>query len=264
MLCVISPAKKLDETVRDLPQGAPLTQPMFPAATWELVRAARALSAEDLSRLMGISPALARLNADRFAAFRKDPEPARLSPALMCFAGDTYVGLEARSMGADALRWADGHLRILSGLYGLLRPADGIQPYRLEMGSRLATARGADLYAFWGDRIARALNDAAGAAGTGTLVNCASVEYFTAAQRKALKLRVVTPVFLDEKAGEARIVSFWAKRARGAMARFLCDNHLTDPGDLRGFSTGGYAFRADLSDDDRMVFHRAEPDTAAA
>ena len=132
------------------------------------------------------------------------------------------------------------------------------------MGTRLANPRGADLYAFWGDRVAKVLTRQAAEMGTDVLVNCASVEYFTVAQRKALKLRVITPVFLEERNGEAKIVSFWAKKARGAMARFLCDNHLTDPQALCGFATGGYGFRADLSDGDRMVFTRAEPQEDAA
>src|SRR5690606_8410890 len=172
--------------------------------------------------------------------------------------------LAAATRAPAARHWAAEHRRLLSGLYGLLRPWDAIQPHRLEMGTRLANPRGPDLYAFWGDRVAKALNRQAAEVGTDVLVNCASVEYFTVAQRKALKLRVITPVFLEERGGEAKIVSFWAKKARGAMARFLCDNHLTDPQALRDFATGGYGFRADLSAGDRMVFTRAEPGEEAA
>lgn len=257
MLCVISPAKRLNETPREVDQGPALTEPAFAVDAWQLAKAARALSVADLRTLMGLSEPLATLNHARFAAYRRNPAPAMSFPAIHCFAGDTYAGLEASNMGADALRWADGHLRILSGLYGLLKPMDAIQPYRLEMGSRLANPRGADLYAFWGDRIAKALNNQAAAVGTQVLVNCASVEYFIAAQRKPLKLKVITPVFLEEKNDEAKIVSFFAKKARGAMARYLCDHHLTDPADLRGFDAGGYAWRADLSTPDRPVFSRA-------
>jgi len=263
MLTVISPAKKLDERPRSLTDEA-LSEPVFSTEAMALVSAARALSVAELQGLMGLSEALGRLNRDRFQAYRRKPAAGAAFPAIHCFAGDTYQGLEAATLGPDALRWADGHLRILSGLYGLLRPMDAIQPYRLEMGSRLATAQGADLYAFWGDKIARALNKAAAEAGTGVLMNCASVEYFSAVQRNALKLRVITPVFMEEKAGEAKIVSFFAKRARGAMARFVAENHLTDPDDLRGFSAGGYAYRAGLSAPDRLVFTRAaEADVAA-
>ena len=264
MLCVISPAKRLNETPRALDQGPELSQPAFAAEAWKLVQAARALSVADLRGLMGLSEPLAALNHARFADYRRSPAPARTFPAIHCFAGDTYAGLEAATMGPDALRWADGHLRILSGLYGLLKPMDAIQPYRLEMGSRLKNPRGADLYAFWGDRIAKALNAQGTAVDCKVLVTCASIEYFTAAQRKALKLRVISPVFLEEKGGEAKIVSFFAKKARGAMARYLCDHHLTNPADLRGFDAGGYAYRADLSDEDRPVFSRAALQEAAA
>mgnify|MGYP003586721917 CR=1 FL=1 len=262
MLCVISPAKRLDEKPKALPEGIAQTEPDFLAETWRLVQLARELSVEDLRGLMHLSEPLARLNRDRFAAFQRRPDHAMA--AVQCFAGDTYAGLEAATMEPDSRRWAMGHLRILSGLYGLLRPWDAIQPHRLEMGTRLANPRGPDLYAFWGDRVAKALNRQAAEAGTDILVNCASVEYFTVAQRKALKLRIITPVFLEERGGEVKIVSFWAKKSRGAMARFLCDNHLTDPKALRGFAAGGYAFRAELSEGDRLVFTRAEPQEDAA
>jgi cytoplasmic iron level regulating protein YaaA (DUF328/UPF0246 family) len=256
MLTVISPAKKLDETLRARPKGLVLTEPEFAGQAWELAKLARDLSVEDLRRLMDLSEPLARLNRDRFAAFQRRPGPDRVFAAMHCFAGDTYQGLEARTMSADAQHRAAGHLRILSGLYGLLRPMDAIQPYRLEMGSRLSNPKGSDLYGFWGDRVAKALNRAAEAAGTGVLLNCASVEYFTAADRKALKLQVVAPVFLDGEGEGAKVVSFWAKRARGAMARFVMDHHLTNPADLRGFTTGGYAWVADRSTPERPVFLR--------
>lgn len=256
MLTVVSPAKKLNEVPTALPDGVAMTEPVFAAEARSLARVARRLSVADLQRLMGISEALARLNHDRFAALARPPGPGAVFPALHCFAGDTYQGLDARSLPDNAVHRALGHLRILSGLYGVLRPFDGIRPYRLEMGSRLATAKGADLYTFWGDRIARRLRADAQAVGTDVLVNCASIEYFTAAARPALKLRVVTPVFLDGAEGEAKIVSFWAKRARGAMARFILENALTDPADLRGFAAGGYEWRPDLSAPDRPVFLR--------
>lgn len=258
MLTVISPAKKLNETPRALPDGHEMTDPEFGSAAFQLARIARKLSTDDLRKLSGISEALARLNKDRFAAFSSTPAPGTVFPAVHCFAGDTYVGLDAGSLSDSGLDWATGHLRILSGLYGLLRPFDAIQAYRLEMGSRLANPKGADLYAFWGDRIARSLNRLAAEQAATALVNCASVEYFTAANRPALKLPVITPTFLEDKDGDLRIVSFWAKRARGAMARHICEHRLTDPADLRGFDLGGYAFRPDLSTAEKPVFARKE------
>lgn len=256
MLCVISPAKRLDEAAAALPAGLEPSQPLFAADAARLARIARGLGVEDLRRLMGISEPLARLNVERFRAFSARPDAARLKAAAFCFDGDTYAGLEAKTLDADALRWAQGHLRILSGLYGLLRPLDLIQPYRLEMGSRLANPRGADLYAWWGNRLARALNGDARAVGATALVNCASQEYFGAVDQKALKLPVITPVFLEGRGGDAKIVSFFAKKARGAMARFIAEHRLTDPADLRGFDLGGYGFCPDLSDASRLVFQR--------
>lgn len=253
MLTVISPAKRLDARPAALPQGISTTDPAFATEAAELAAIAGKLSPGDLRKLMDISPALADLNCTRFAAFGTQDR----HPAAVLFAGDTYAGLEAATMAADAWRWSGLHLRILSGLYGLLRPTDRIEPYRLEMGSRLANPRGADLYAFWGSRIAHALNAAAEAADTEVLVNCASVEYFSAVDRAALRLRVITPVFLEDRDGEAKVVSFWAKKARGAMARFIMDNRLTDPAALRGFDLGGYRFDAGASDGDRWTFRRA-------
>lgn len=251
MLTVISPAKRLNETSH-LADFAP-TVPDFAADALRLAKVARGLSVEDLCALMDISPALGQLNHARFKAFRAD---APGLPAAFMFDGDTYAGLEARTMEADTLLWAQGHLRILSGLYGLLRPLDAIQPYRLEMGSKLANPKGADLYRYWGSKIAKALNSLAEAQGAQVLINCASAEYFGAVDRKALKLAVVTPVFLEERNGAAKVVSFWAKKARGAMARFISQHHLTEPADLRGFDLGGYSYRAAQSDATRLVFSR--------
>lgn len=259
MLTVISPAKRLNEKPHVVAMAP--TTPEFAADAARLASIARGLSVADLCRLMHISPALGTLNHDRFRTFRVD---APGLPAAFLFDGDTYAGLEARQLETDALHWAQGHLRILSGLYGLLRPMDAIQPYRLEMGSRLANPKGADLYAYWGSKIARALNTQAAEVGAKFLINCASTEYFGAVAPKALALPVITPVFLEDRNGEPKIVSFWAKKARGAMARFIAIHHLTNPADLRGFDLGGYAYRADLSDAMRMVFIRAAQDQAAA
>ncbi|KGB83587.1 hypothetical protein JT55_00120 [Rhodovulum sp. NI22] len=253
MLVVVSPAKRLDFSPVE---GHAVTAPAFQQDAAHLAGVARALSVPDLQKLMGISENLARLNAGRFADFASAPAADRTRPAALAFAGDTYAGLEAASLDADDLRWAQGHLRILSGLYGLLRPLDAIQPYRLEMGSRLRTDRGATLYEYWGDRLAGALNAAAREAGTDVLVNCASVEYFSAVPEQALGLRVITPVFLEQRGGQQKIVSFFAKKARGAMARFIIEHRLTDPESLRAFDTGGYRFSAALSEGDRWVFLR--------
>lgn len=260
MLTVISPAKRLNEKPHPLPDGFSASTPDFLADATKLAGIARELTADQLCDLMEISEKLGVLNRDRFRAF--DPKiPGR--PAIHLYDGDTYAGLEGRQMEPDTLRWATGHLRILSGLYGLLRPLDAILPHRLEMGSRLANPKGADLYAFWGTKIAKALNAQAEELGAKALINCASAEYFGAVNLKALKLPVITPVFLEDKAGEMKIVSFWAKKARGAMARFICDHHLTNPSDLRGFAVGGYAFKPAQSDERRLVFTRAALDVAA-
>ena len=264
MLTVISPAKRLDQTPRALPDGMEPTLPTFASDAARLARVAKALSVADLCALMDMSEPLGQLNRERFNAYRAKPELAQTWPAAFLFAGDTYAGLEAATMGADALRWAQARLRILSGLYGALRPLDAIQPYRLEMGSRLANPKGADLYAFWGDRIAKALNAQAAELGTKVLINCASTEYFGAVDRKRLKLQVITPVFLEDRGDQAKIISFWAKKARGAMARFIADHQLTDPQDMRGFAMGGYRYDATLSKGDAWVFLRPAVQAEAA
>lgn len=255
MLVVISPAKSLDMD----PVDVLATVPEFQDDAIRLSKTARNLTLAQLKGLMSISDNLARLNRDRFKAFAADPTAAMVKPAVLAFNGDTYQGLEAKTLNADDLAWAQDHLGILSGLYGVLRPLDEIQPYRLEMGSRLKTRRGTSLYDYWGDTIAKALNERASQAGTDTLINCASQEYFGAADRKALKLRVITPQFLEVKDDRPRIVSFFAKRARGAMARFVVENRLTDADDILDFGTGGYAYDADLSMPDKPVFLRNYP-----
>ena len=254
MLVVISPAKKLDWQNRDIE----MTEPDFAGDAAELAEVARGLTSEGLQNLMKISADLAKLNRDRFRDFSDVPTTDDTRPAALAFAGDTYQGLEAATLEYAEMAWAQDHLRILSGLYGILRPRDAIQPYRLEMGSRLKTPRGKSLYDWWGDRISGALNDQAEALGTDVLVNCASQEYFGAVDLKALKLRVVTPVFMEDKGGAPKIVSFYAKRARGAMARFVIQRRLTDPESLRDFDTGGYVYRPDLSEADKPVFVRPE------
>ncbi len=252
MLVVISPAKRLDWSERD----GTVTTPEFQADANRLARTARNLTLGKLQDLMDLSPDLARLNRDRYRDFQDAPDADVTRPAALAFAGDTYLGLEAASLDTEEMDWAQDHLRILSGLYGVLRPRDAIQAYRLEMGSRLKTRRGGSLYDYWGTQISKALVAQSKAMGSDVLVNCASQEYFGAAETPALNLRVITPVFMEDKPAGPKIVSFYAKRARGAMARFIIQRRLTDPAGLVDFDTGGYAYRADLSDTDRPVFVR--------
>ncbi len=255
MLVVVSPAKSLDME----PVNVPATAPDFQDDAIRLSKTARNLTLKELKDLMSISDDLARLNRDRFKAFAAEPDADATKPAALAFNGDTYQGLEAKTLTEDDLAWAQDHLRILSGLYGLLRPLDAIQPYRLEMGSRLKTRRGKTLYDYWGDTIAKALNTQAEAVGTDTLINCASQEYFGAADRKALKLRVITPVFMEMKDEKPRIVSFFAKRARGAMARFVVENRVKKAEGIKDFASGGYTYDPDLSEGDKWVFLRDYP-----
>lgn len=258
MLIVVSPAKRLDETPTDITGG---TQPVFAKDTAQLARTAVLKQPKKLEALMKISPALGKLNADRFKAFG-DGDGAK--PAIEMFAGDTYTGIDAATLDPDAMVYAQDHLRILSGLYGLLRPRDLIEPHRLEMGTRLATRRGKSLYDFWGDRIAKRLNEEAEELGTDLLLNCASVEYFTAADRPVLKPQVITPTFYEVKPAGPKIVSFFAKQARGAMARFICENRITDRAGIADFDTGGYRFDPERSTPDAPVFLRDEADQPAA
>jgi cytoplasmic iron level regulating protein YaaA (DUF328/UPF0246 family) len=253
MLVVISPAKRLDWSPVE---GLVPTEPAFREDAVRLATSARRLSRADLREMMDISADLAKLTKERFAAFSSAPEADAVRPAMHAFAGDTYAGLDARSLDADAARWAQEHLRILSGLYGLLRPLDAIQPYRLEMGSKLRTRKGPDLYAYWGDRIGRALEAQVRETGARALVNCASQEYFGAVDTACLSVPVVTPVFMEDRPGGPKIVSFHAKKARGAMARFIVEHRLVDPDALLAFDSGGYAHAPDLSQPGRPVFLR--------
>ncbi len=249
MLVVISPAKKLDMQPFD---DCPSTQPMFEREVSELAEEMRNLSLGDLRSLMGISENLATLNADRFARFGSQDK----KPAVLAFAGDTYLGLKAATLAPEAMAWAQNHLRVLSGLYGVLRPLDEIEPYRLEMGSRLAIAEAQSLYQYWGRKISDALNAQAETTKSSLLVNCASKEYFGAVDLATLALPIVTPVFMENKSGKAKIISFHAKKARGSMARFIVQNKLTDREDLKEFNASGYCYQPDRSTPDRLVFTR--------
>lgn len=252
MLIVISPAKRLDWADRD----TPMTTPDFLDQANSLARTMRGRTLGELKGLMDLSDDLAKLNRDRYRDFADAPEADALRPAALAFAGDTYMGLEADTLDPDELTWAQDHLRILSGLYGVLRPLDGIQPYRLEMGSRLKTRRGKNLYDYWGDDPAKALKAQAKEVGTDTLINCASQEYFGAVNVDKLGLRVITPTFLEEKNGKAKIVSFFAKKARGSMARFIITRRVTDPEGIRDFDLGGYRYDEEASTDKTPVFVR--------
>lgn len=257
MLVVISPAKRLDWAER----AETPTTPDFQSDAISLARTARNLTLGDLKDLMHLSDDLARLNRDRFKAFQDAPTDDITRPAALAFAGDTYQGLEAATLDADEMAYAQDHLRILSGLYGVLRPLDAIQAYRLEMGSRLKTRRGTNLYGYWGNDLSKALNAQGEAVSTDVLVNCASQEYFGAVSPKALKLRVITPAFMEDKNDEKgpKIVSFFAKKARGAMARYIVQNRLSDPASLLDFDSGGYAYQPDASTPDKPVFVRPYP-----
>ena len=252
MLVVISPAKRLDWATRDVAT----TAPDFQEDAMRLVKTARNLSLADLKSLMSLSDDLAKLNRDRFQAFEEAPETDVTRPAALAFAGDTYQGLEASSLDADELTFAQDHLRILSGLYGLLRPLDAMQAYRLEMGSRLKTRRGKNLYEYWGSTISEGLNAQAEATGSEILINCASQEYFGAVDIKALKMQVITPQFMEDK-GDGKgpkIVSFFAKKARGAMARFVVQKRIDTADGILDFDSGGYAYTPELSKPEAPVF----------
>ena len=250
MLAVISPAKKLN--FDPLPEGFPQSFPEFQADANQLAATARQLAASDLRRLMSISEDLAQLNQARFKAFADCSDDRNSKQAALAFAGDTYVGLRADSFDADDMNFAQDHLRILSGLYGVLRPLDRIQPYRLEMGSRLKNERGANLYAYWGDRVGAALDEAANG---GPVINLASAEYFKAAG-KAMQAPVITPAFKEERDGDLKMIGFYAKKARGMMARFIVRNRITGAEALKEFDMEGYVYQPSLSDAANWTFTR--------
>ena len=254
MFAVISPAKKLNFDALD--SKVKHSMPRMLQDTEELMESTRVLKPKDLSGLMKISDNLAELNYARFQAFSTPFTKDNAKQAVLAFNGDTYTGLDAGTMNAKDLDFAQKHLGILSGLYGLLKPLDLMQPYRLEMGTRLANPRGKDLYAFWGDSIAEAINKAVKADDEPVLVNLASNEYFKSVRAKKLIPNVITPVFKEVKNGEPKIISFMAKRARGMMARYIIDERLTKPEGMKNFDIGGYTYREALSTDSNWVFTR--------
>ncbi|WP_367067902.1 peroxide stress protein YaaA [Oryzisolibacter sp. LB2S] len=255
MLFLLSPAKSLDYD-SPLPEGLPHTAPTFMAQAARLIDVLREKSPQDIASLMSISDPLAALNVARYAAWRARATTANARQAVLAFNGDVYEGLQAQSLSRADLDWAQQHLAILSGLYGVLRPLDLLQPYRLEMGTRLATDAGANLYQFWGKTIAEHLNQRLAADVTPVVVNLASQEYFKSVDRRTLKARVIECVFEDFKGGQYKIISFYAKRARGLMARYAIERRVTTPHQLEGFDLEGYAFDPGASTPERLVFRR--------
>ncbi len=252
MLIVLSPAKSLD---LETPITTPIkTQPALLDHSAQLIERMRDFSPAELAGLMDLSDALSTLNVGRYASWTSDTTHAR--QAVMTFNGDVYDGLAARTMTPPQLDYTQGRVRILSGLYGLLRPLDLIHPHRLEMGTRLKTARGKSLYDFWGDLITHELNGAAQEQGAQHVVNCASEEYFKSVRKAKLAVPVITPVFEEFKNGKYKIISFYAKRARGMLARYAAVNGITDPEKLKAFDEDGYAFAAEASNEDTWVFRR--------
>ncbi len=221
-----------------------------------LVDDARTLAPDDIRSLMGVSEAIASLNYERFMNWAPESTIANAKQAILAFKGDVYTGLEAETMSTKDLEFAQVHLRILSGLYGLLRPLDLMQPYRLEMGLKFSNQRGKNLYEFWGERITDAINADLASASTETLVNLASNEYFKAVKIKSLNADIITPQFKDLKNGQYKMISFFAKKARGVMARYIIDNQLTDPEQLKSFTASGYYFSAEQSSGNNLVFLR--------
>ncbi len=253
MLMVISPAKTLD-------YESPLatetyTQPDFLDDACELIDQLKELEPHEVSNLMSISDKLGQLNAERFRTWHTPFTPENARQAALAFKGDVYTGLDAESFSEDDFAFAQSHLRMLSGLYGLLRPLDLMQPYRLEMGTKFENKRGKDLYAFWGNIITDELNRLL-AKDDGVLVNLASNEYFKSVRKKALDARIVTPQFKDWKNGQYKMISFYAKKARGLMCRFAIQNRITQADDLKGFNLDGYYFSDEQSSGDNWVFLR--------
>jgi cytoplasmic iron level regulating protein YaaA (DUF328/UPF0246 family) len=262
MLLVLSPAKKLD--FESDWQGAGIsgeapTQPSLLTDAKKLIKTAKTLQAQDLKAMMGLSDNLAELNVKRFKAFKTPFTAANARPAIDAFKGDVYVGLDAPSLNVEDRAFAQKHIRILSGLYGALRPLDLMQAYRLEMGTKFQNDRGKNLYQFWDSKIAELLNQDFTGDDNPVLINLASTEYFKAVKQKALNASVITPVFKDIKDDKSRVVSFLAKKARGMMARYVIDERITDPKTIKEFDGGGYTFDSANSDEKTWVFSRQQP-----
>lgn len=258
MLIVISPAKTLDF---DTPTTArPASKPAMLKEAAQLVDTLRGYAPRDLVDLMGISDKLGELNAERYLSWQTPFTKKNAKQAVLAFKGDVYTGLEADRFSTADLTWAQAHLRILSGLYGLLRPLDLMQPYRLEMGTKLATAQGNSLYEFWGDKLSKAVNRQLTTLGSDVVVNLASNEYFKAINNDALKARIITPIFKDLKNGKYKIISFYAKKARGSMTAYIIRNQLQEASQLENFDVDGYRFSPQDSTLEQLVFLRDNPE----
>ena len=256
MLTVLSPAKTLDYETAPITQSA--TLPRFMDQSALLVEDARGLNPDDIRSLMGVSEQIAHLNHERFMNWQAESTSDNAKQAVLAFKGDVYTGLQAETLSEDDLDFAQTRLRILSGLYGLLRPLDLMQPYRLEMGLKFANQRGKNLYEFWGEQLTDILNVDLVSAKTDVLINLASNEYFKAVKPKLLNADIITPQFKDLKNGQYKMISFFAKKARGVMARYIIDNRITEPEALKSFSEAGYYYSDAQSQGDQWVFLRDE------
>lgn len=256
MLVVVSPAKTLDYESPLATQK--YTQPELLDYSTQLIEVCRQLTPADVASLMKVSDKIADLNVGRFQEWSDTFTPDNARQAILAFKGDVYTGLDAESLSEDDFAYAQDHLRMLSGLYGLLRPLDLMQPYRLEMGTKLANDKGSNLYQFWGNVITDKLNQAIAKQGDNVLINLASNEYFKAVKPKALDAQVITPVFKDCKKGQYKVISFYAKKARGMMARYIIDNRISSVADLTQFDTAGYYFAEQESTPTELVFKREE------
>ena len=254
MLAIISPAKTLDFE-SSVPKKLPHFQPHFLTQSQQLIDICRDLTPADIGSLMSISDKLAGLNAARFAEWQQNHNENNAKAAVYAFKGDVYTGLEIESLNEEDVLFAQQHLRILSGLYGLLTPLDLIQPYRLEMGTKLANPKGKDLYAFWQGVITPVLQQAIDEQG-GVLINLASDEYYKSVQEQQLKAQIIKPIFLDNKNGKYKVISFYAKKARGLMCRYFIQHRLSDVEQLKEFDFGGYWFDSASSTETEFVFKR--------
>lgn len=256
MLTVLSPAKTLDYETAPITQSS--TLPRFMDQSALLVEDARGLDPDDIRALMGVSEQIAHLNHERFMNWQSESTSDNAKQAVLAFKGDVYTGLQAETLSEDDLDFAQTRLRILSGLYGLLRPLDLMQPYRLEMGLKFANQRGKNLYEFWGEQLTDTLNADLVSAKTDVLINLASNEYFKAIKPKLLNADIITPQFKDLKNGQYKMISFFAKKARGVMARYIIDNRITEPEALKSFSEAGYYYSDAQSQGDQWIFLRDE------
>ncbi|SES62124.1 peroxide stress protein YaaA [Thalassotalea agarivorans] len=256
MLMLVSPAKNLDYESPLATQT--FSQPELLAHSQLLIDQCKQLSPADISSLMGVSDKIAGLNAARFGEWQQPFSPDNARPAVLAFNGDVYTGLDAASFSEEDFAFAQSHLRILSGLYGLLKPLDLMQAYRLEMGTKLKNERGDNLYQFWGDIITDKVNDAIASSNTTALVNLASNEYFKSVKKKQLNADIITPAFKDWKNGQYKMISFFAKKARGLMARYIIENRITDVEQVKQFDVAGYSYNESLSKGNDWVFTRKQ------